>query len=218
MEAAVVRMARSPRLGLIHQDLNRLWRRERMARQKFYDSIEDGKKVEFVNGQVVVHSPDRFIHIKVRHRIGNLLENYVHVHGLGEIAEEKLLICLTRNDYMPDIVFFGADKAAGLHNEQLKFPAPDLVVEVLSPGTRRRDRGVKFEDYALHGVAEYWIVDADARIIEQYFLDESGRYQLSVKASGAKEVRSRAVAGFRMPAEAAFDDAMNLRVLKTMLK
>ena len=218
MEAAVTRLARSPRLGLIYEDMKRFLHRERLARQKFYDTIDDGTKVEFINGRVIMHSPDRLRHIEVRQRIGNLLENYVRLHDLGTVGEEKLLVCLTRNDYMPDINFFGTAKASLLHGDQLKFPAPDLAVEILSPSTKRRDRGVKFEDYAAHGVAEYWIVDAEARVIEQYFLDDAGRYLLAAKVSGTKELRSKVVIGFRMPAEAAFDGAANLRVLRSKLK
>ncbi|GAB2598351.1 Uma2 family endonuclease [Spirosoma areae] len=41
----------------------------------------------------------------------------------------------------------------------MKLPAPDLVIEVLSKSTARRDRGVKFTDYAANGIAEYWIVN-----------------------------------------------------------
>jgi Uma2 family endonuclease len=50
------------------------------------------------------------------------------------------------------------------------FPAPDFVVEILSKGTARKDKGIKKEDYALHGVKEYWIIDPIKQTIEQYLL------------------------------------------------
>ena len=41
----------------------------------------------------------------------------------------------------------------------MKYPAPDFIAEILSPSTDERDRGIKFEDYAAHGVGEYWLLD-----------------------------------------------------------
>ena len=65
-----------------------------------------------------------------------------------------MLVGLTRNDFEPDIVFYGAEKAAALRPDQTTFPPPDLIVEVLSESTEARDRGIKMEDYAAHGVRE----------------------------------------------------------------
>jgi Uma2 family endonuclease len=89
---------------------------------------------------------------------------------LGHVGQEKVLITLTRNDYEPDIVYFGPQKAQSLTPDQVKFPAPDFAVEVLSTSMESNDRGIKFLDYAAHGVAEYWLVDPQAKIIEQYVL------------------------------------------------
>lgn len=74
---------------------------------------------------------------------------------------EQLLVCLTRNDYEPGICFFGKEKARSFKPNQTKFPASDFVVEILSQSTEAVDRGVKFEDYALNQVGEYWIADPE---------------------------------------------------------
>ena len=66
---------------------------------------------------------------------------------------------------VPDLVYFTADRFARVVNEKHAIAAPDLVVEVLSPGTRRRDKGRKRAVYDREGVQEYWIVDPDARAI-----------------------------------------------------
>ena len=50
----------------------------------------------------------------------------------------------------------------------MRFPAPDLVVEVLSVSTVVIDCGVAFEDYAAHGVGGYWMIDPDTKTVEQY--------------------------------------------------
>jgi Uma2 family endonuclease len=126
------------------------------------------------------------------------------------------MISLTRNDYEPDIVFFAAAKASGFKSDQHRFPAPDLVVEVLSPSTEAADRGLKLEDYAAHGIMEYWIVDAAAQRVEQYVLSE-GEYKLKSR-SASGELKSRALPGLKIPVRAVFDQAENLRALQAILR
>jgi Uma2 family endonuclease len=139
------------------------------------------------------------------------------VHRLGYVGFEKIMVSLTRNDYEPDICFFGTAKAAAFTPDQMRFPAPDLVVEVISESTERNDRGVKFEDYAAHGVQEYWIIDPDAETLEQYRLPEdSDAYQLVIKAMTG-QVRSFAIPGFEVPVRAIFDPDANQAALQTLL-
>ncbi len=137
------------------------------------------------------------------------------IHGLGLVGFEKLLISLTRNDYEPDVCFFRRETADSFTPIQMRFPAPDFIAEVLSDSTARHDRGIKFDDYAAHGVDEYWIIDPDAEIVEQYLLD-GDQYALAVKA-GSGVLISRAVAGFEIPVRAIFDPAANLATLRQLL-
>jgi Uma2 family endonuclease len=187
---------------------------ETKRRAAFRDALAH-EKAEFIDGGVIVHPPARLREIDASGRILLLISTHVQVHGLGWVASEKVLVALTRNDYEPDVCFFGRDKADRIAPTTLEFPAPDLAVEVLSGSTEGRDRGVKLEDYAAHGVDEYWIVDAEAETVEQYLL-EGETYGLAVK-SGTGEVRSRAVEGFVVPVRAVFDDAANLDALRALL-
>jgi Uma2 family endonuclease len=218
MEAVIERLSRSPRLPHIVRELDAFWKREQKARKFFYDSIEDGQKVEFINGKTIMHSPDTLRHLQARKRITVLLDTFVAQHRLGTVLDGKALICLTRNDYMPDVVVFLGDSAKTLTPEQLHFPAPELAVEVLSPSTARRNRGVKFNDYAAHGVRDYWIVDPEARAVERYRLDSFGKYELAWKHSGDELVLSEVLAGFKTPARAFFDGAAHLAALRKLLK
>ncbi|MCU6710240.1 Uma2 family endonuclease [Paenibacillus sp. J5C_2022] len=56
--------------------------------------------------------------------------------------------------------------------------APDLVVEIVSPGSRSRDRITKLGLYARHGIPEYWVIDSDSLTLEQYKLIDGGQYEL----------------------------------------
>jgi Uma2 family endonuclease len=184
-------------------------------REKFYEEITEDDKAEFINGEIVFQSPVKLEHNMVSFHIASLIGVFVKKNKLGFVGHEKLLISLTRNDYEPDICFFNKIKAATFDRKQMKFPAPDLVVEVLSPSTEKIDRGIKFVDYAAHGVSEYWIIDPEKEILEQYLLQED-EYYLRLK-SDSGFVKSVAIVDFMIPIRAIFDEEENFRVMQELM-
>lgn len=188
---------------------------ERRRRQQFYQDIDDDIKAEFINGEVIVHSPVKKEHAEVAKFLVLLLDLFTRTAKLGFVGYEKIMSTFSRNDYEPDIVFFGREKADTFQKGQWKFPPPDFIVEVLSESTEERDRGVKFEDYAAHGVAEYWIIDPMEESVEQYFLHE-GRYKLHLKADQGT-ISSRVVTGFSIDIRAMFDEEANLQELRRQI-
>jgi Uma2 family endonuclease len=212
---AVQQLIRSPSLPMYVQTFQALLREEQKKRERFYAEMSEGQKVEFINGEVLMQSPAKLRDITASGNLLILLDLYVSKHNLGYVGHEKMLVTLTRNDYEPDICYFGLEKAQGFTLDQMKFPAPDLVVEVLSPSTEENDRGIKFVDYAAHGVAEYWIVDPKEEMIEQYVLaDES--YRLRIKTDTGI-VRSVAIKGFAIPVRAVFDETARLAAIQAIL-
>ena len=205
----------SPLLPELVAELSSILAAERQRRGKFYEEMTPEMKVEFIEGEVVMHSPARNSHLDVTLRIGRLLSTYVDALNLGEVKLEKCLCVFPRNDYEPDVVFFGPAKAATLRPDTMKFPVPDLVVEVLSESTEGRDRGLKFQDYEAHGVQEYWIVDALQKVLEQHVLRD-GCYELRMKSSSGTLI-SETVSGFRIPVEAVFDSKANTDALRDLL-
>ncbi len=216
MTAILEPILRSPALDRYIEELLRVRDEERRRREQFLEEITDDRKMEFINGEVIVHSPATLRHCDTVLLLAQLLNAHVRNGGLGRVASERLLVSLSRNDYEPDISYFGPDKAAGLDPAQHLFPAPDMVVEVVSPSTEHRDRGVKMEDYAEHAVGEYWIIDPDAETIEQYLLRD-GVYNLAVKVRDGS-ITSSAVPGFTIPVRAAFDAQENLATLKRLME
>ncbi len=115
---------------------------------------------------------------------------------------------LTRNDYEPDICYWNTEVADAFTDDQMEHPAPDLIVEVLSKSTTGRDRGVKFEDYAAHGVREYWIIDPIRKAVEQYELDEGTMAfaRVAVLYDDVNDtLTALTVPGFEIPVKAIFD-------------
>jgi Uma2 family endonuclease len=215
VDATIQPLLDSPCLPEIAEALQARMRDEAARRQTFREQIADDQKAEFIQGEVIVHSPARNQHLIARQHLERLLGIYVSLHGLGEVRSEKCLCAFPRNDYEPDVVFFGPAKAATFTPGTLKFPIPDFIVEVLSETTEARDRGVKFQDFEAHGVNEYWIVDAEARTVEQ-FVRRGERFQLALK-SGSGEITSPTIAGLCLPVRAIFDPAENVATVRRLI-
>ena len=198
--------------------LNQVAEDERRRREQFVEELGEDTKAEFINGQIVVHSPVRLVHLDVGFFVTNLLGNFVLQRGLGKVFSEKCFVRCTRNDYEPDVCYFSQEKCAGWANDKLFFPPPDLVVEVLSPSTERNDRTVKLQDYARHGVGEYWIMDGNAKTVEQHTLPPGRNvYELKARLSSGDHLASVVLAGFTVPAAAFFDARENQRALLALL-
>jgi Uma2 family endonuclease len=188
----------SPELGKLVEELGEIWRDEQRRRHAFWAAADEGVKAEFIDGEILYHSPIYGRHWKASSNITRHLLPYVYDRKLGEVAYEKAMIRCTRNDYEPDICFWRAEIAASFQPKQSAFTPPDFIVEILSDSTAERDRGVKFTDYALHGVQEYWIVDTQAATLEQYILNTlHNKYELKVKLEEGM-VYAQAIEGFSM--------------------
>jgi Uma2 family endonuclease len=205
----------SPLLPVYLDELNALYAAEKKKRADFYDWLTEEVKAEFIEGEVICHSPAKNRHIDCSILLTTLLTVFVNKHELGSVKAEKALVKLSRNDFEPDICFFKKEKSDLFHKTTMFFPAPDFVVEILSDSTERRDRGVKMADYALHGVGEYWIVDTEKEIIEQYFLADN-QYDLYLKLNSG-EISSKVIDGFTIPVKAVFDKTENLATLQKII-
>ncbi len=215
LEALIEPIRHSPRLHEVVSLLQEQIEAERQRRNQFYAEMTPEQKIEFIDGEVILHSPARNRHLDVTKFALKLLDTHVSIHQLGTVKVEKCLCVFPRNDYEPDIVFFGKEKAATLEPDTLKFPVPDLAVEVLSESTEDRDRGVKFEDFAANGVGEYWILNGEESVVEQYLL-RSGNYELVLKSSSG-DLKSEVIEGFKIDVVALFDEEANLETLRRMI-
>jgi Uma2 family endonuclease len=196
-------------------ELNELRAREAEARQRFRESLDEDVRAEFINGEVVIQMTSRDEHTTTIRNLGRLLDIFLQIRQLGAVRTEQALTDFVRNDYVPDICYWSCAKAALLNKGTTSYPVPDFICEVLSPSSILRDRGVKFEDYAAEGVSEYWIIDPDARTIEQY-LQQNRSYALAGKFSNGV-IRPAAIQGLEIPVNAVFDDQANLAALRNLL-
>lgn len=204
----------SPKLPDYIQEMQEYLQHEQEKRNEFYEIVRDDEKAEFINGEIVYHSPAKHKHTVLIEHIGNILSRYVRKQKLGIITREKALVQLRRNDFEPDICFFRKEVADQFVPETMFYPAPDFVAEVLSSSTESKDRGIKFIDYALNGVKEYWIVDPNHKFIEQYFL-EGEKFVLAEKVRHGT-ICCKVIAYLEIPLAAIFNDDENESFLSTI--
>jgi len=156
----------APNAAFILQSVQQRLNTEAEKRRTYDALVHEDTKAEFINGEIVYQSPVRMRHWDVSMQLSSLLHAHVKKHTLGKVGVEKVMISLTRNDYESDICFFSNEKAAAFTPDQMHSPAPDFIVEIVSESTETIDRGVKFIDYAAHGVREYWILDPNKQTLE----------------------------------------------------
>ena len=205
-----------PDVKLVIDQVSEELAKEQQKRHEFYEWLDEDKKAEFVNGEIILHSPVMKRHNDSVKALLKLLDTYVLVHKLGHVGVEKTLVALSRNDYEPDLCFFKKEKAKNFKKNQHIFPVPDFVVEVWSDSTKDYDETTKFEDYQKHSVEEYWMIDADKEIVMQYQLMNE-KYELILK-SGEGKITSKAVEGFSIPIRAIFDNELHLETLFSFKK
>lgn len=198
---AIEELRQSPALVAIVRELQTDLETEAQRRARFLDEVSESEKAEFINGEVIVHSPVKWRHNDVAVRLLRIVAKINETLG-GKIGFDKVMIATSRNNYEPDLVWYSAHRARLLGPDLMVSPPPDLVVEVLSPSTAPMDRGVKFVDYEAHGVGEYWIVDPERQTWDQYILRD-GRY---LTAPAGEMLTSPVLGDAAIARAAAFDD------------
>jgi Uma2 family endonuclease len=120
---------------------------------------DDGNRHEILDGEHFVTAAPHLWHQSVVAELISHMTPFVRRHGLGWLYPAPADVLLSEHDTVqPDLLFVSKARAHILTEKNVQ-GAPDLVIEVLSPSTRRRDEGLKLERYEILGVQEYWVVD-----------------------------------------------------------
>jgi Uma2 family endonuclease len=132
---------------------------------------EDDKRYEIIDGELYVSKQPHWHHQATCGRVFTLLDEWSLATGLGEASLAPGIIFADDDDVAPDVVWVSSGRlTAGLDESGKLRGTPELVVEVLSPGSlnERRDREAKLKLYSRRQVEEYWIVDWRARTVDVY--------------------------------------------------
>jgi Uma2 family endonuclease len=147
--------------------------RERMTAAEFFELPETYKAAELINGEIIMSPGVVTAHLRVHRTLIYCMPSWIPD---GEIFFAPYDVMLDEDNVpQPDLFWVSAARKniiKGTHVEG----APDLIIEIASPGTVRRDRREKFDLYEKYGVHEYWLVDPVAAFIEVYY-HENGKFQ-----------------------------------------
>lgn len=135
-----------------------------------YAAMSDEKRYELIEGDLYMVPAPGFYHQVVSRNIEMALWEFVKSRRLGVVVDAPVDIVFTPEDVVqPDILFISNERRSIITEKYLS-GAPDLIVEILSPSSLERDKLVKRNLYAKHGVKEYWIVDPVGKQVEVLLL------------------------------------------------
>ena len=163
-----------------------------------YRTAPPDKRYELLDGDLLVNPAPNLKHQEIESRLGSRLARFIEARGLGKFYFAPCDVVLSDTDVVqPDLLFVSLARAHLLIGGDNVRGAPDLVVEILSPGTADRDRGYKRALYAKHGVKEYWLVDPAAETVS-LLLPRDGDLVVSYTFGRNETLRSPLLAGFEL--------------------
>ena len=133
---------------------------------------DNGKRYEIMDDDLHVTPQPHWYHQRVCTRLGSLLDVWSHQTKVGQVnIGPRVIFAEEDADVAPDVVWISYERlATALQSDGKLHAAPELTIEVTSPGTvsEQRDRNLKCKIYSIIGVMEYWVVSWQERRLEIY--------------------------------------------------
>ena len=175
-----------------------------------YDDLarmpDDGLRHEIIDGVHYVTPAPVPRHQMLLVRLLTAIANYLEAHPIGEVFPAPLDVVFTQWDVVePDVVFVADDQRSILTEPNIQ-GAPALVVEILSPGTKQRDLGVKKDLFDRGGVREYWVVDPKENIVTIYRRGDGGLIKVQSLPDHTNAITTPLLHGFSLSLEKLFRD------------
>jgi Uma2 family endonuclease len=150
----------------------------RMSLQEFLEWADEDVWAEWEDGEVIFLSPSSFGHQKIVGFLATLLHLFLEERDMGEVltAPFSMWLPVSKRVREPDILVVLKENLDRIKKNFLDGPA-DLVIEIVSEDSVLRDRGMKFAEYELDGVKEYWLIDPDRERADFFVLGEGGRFE-----------------------------------------
>jgi Uma2 family endonuclease len=168
--------------------------------ERLPDRLDD-TRYEIIDGELYVAKQPSWHHQQTCGRVFSRLDAWSAQSGAGETSLAPGVLFAEDDNVAPDVAWVGKDRLPALIDAAGHLRgAPDLVVEVLSPGpaNEERDREAKLKLYSRRGVLEYWIVDWQLRQVEIYRREDAA-LRLVTTLRDADTLRSPLLAGFSCP-------------------
>jgi Uma2 family endonuclease len=147
-------------------------RAESRAKLTYDDFVlfpDDGMRHELIDGEHYVTPSPNFKHQAVLGNLHLLIGNWLQAHRVGRVMLSPFDVVFTKFDVVePDLLYLSNERAEQVLTKANVQGVPELVVEIGSPSTRRRDDTIKRRLYERSGVSEYWVVDPDLDVVRVY--------------------------------------------------
>ena len=168
-----------------------------------YCMLPEEKRYELIDGELYMAPAPGSVHQFISRNLGFLLWDFVSSNQLGEVAFAPFDVILSDEDVVqPDLFFVSRERQDIISARGCEGP-PDLVVEILSPSTQQRDRGLKRKLYAKYGVRELWLVDPESKTIEVLGLEADDFATLAVYPEDTP-LSSPLISGLALPVDRVF--------------
>ena len=165
---------------------------------------DDENRYELIDGELYMAPGPSWDHQSGSFNLTLALGSFVSENRLGVIRYSPLDMYLSDVDvFQPDIVFISNERLGIIHPDGLH-GAPDLVIEVLSPGTERIDRTLKHERYELFDVKEYWRADPATKTITVFRARNGAFEHIGVLGEGTT-IETPLLPGLRVDVSTIFD-------------
>ena len=149
-----------------------------------YMNLDDDNRYEVLRGTLMMVPSPNMSHQRVITRLGTLIDIHVMENGLGECFDAPFDVVLSENTVLqPDFTYVTHERLEQLEDGHTITGAPNLVIEVLSPSTQKRDRHKKRDIYAEAGVEWLILVEPDAHVVEVHKLSDAGTYEVTRTAA-----------------------------------
>ena len=178
---------------------------ERQTVNSYFSGPEQLRRTELVWGIIREPPAPKYGHQSVVTRTVVLLDHYVREHGSGRVCVSPVDVVLDPGKALvvqPDVVFVSNERLE-IVRDQI-WGAPDVVAEVLSTATQRRDRTLKWRWYRRYGVREYWLIDPVEQSVKVAVFDPQRPARRRVFCNHAA-VKSTVLPAFDRPASAFFE-------------
>jgi Uma2 family endonuclease len=173
---------------------------------KEYMSLPEGAPYQLLDGEMILAPSPTQRHQSIVAAIYRALYQFVSQNQLGQVWFAPLDVVLSDHDVaQPDLLFVSNSRSEIVTEANIQ-GGPDLVVEIISPGTAQYDRGYKQLLYGRHGVLEYWMVDPDAMTVEVMVQEDNGLTPWAVYRRG-ETMSSRLLQGFSIELGEIFGEA-----------
>jgi len=159
---------------------------------------DDGLRHEIIDGEHYVTPAPVTRHQRISRNLLYLIQSYLEGQPIWEVFHAPYDVLLSNFDIVePDLVYISNERAKFITSKNLQGP-PDLAIEILSPGTRRRDERLKRDLYERVGVLEYWLVDPERDVIRVY-RSSGGSFQGPVQYARTDVLTSPLMPGLELP-------------------